>query len=141
MSTIQCFMLHDTGERGKLTGNVDGSEYTCHVPIYADDQGNRYTLRFLDTTLDSGEVLKTAPPGAMWNADWYKDSGIKPGPDGLWLIVKTPAGDWFVDGPSSNGPGWTREGAVPNVTARPSILMTSSGNYHGFLTNGQLVEC
>jgi hypothetical protein len=45
---------------------------------------------------------------------------------------------WMVDGTASNGPGWTREGKPPKVTARPSIL---TPRYHGWLTDGFLVRC
>lgn len=81
-------------------------------------------------------VLNETPPGAMWDADWYR----RRGPDGRYLVVRLPCGsEWHVDGPSSNGPGWKREGDVPKVTARPSIR-TSKG-YHGFLNEGRLVAC
>ncbi len=95
--------------------------------IYCRDNGEEYTLR-------------DAPLGAMWNADWYPDAWR--GPDGISLVVKTPGGDWVVDGPSSDhgkeGPRWTRTGTLPHVTVRPSILI---GGYHGFLTNGVLEAC
>lgn len=91
---------------------------------------------------DGGEdtTLRNAPVGAMWNAHWLPSK--RTGPDGIALVVKTPGGDWQIDGPSWNkgkaGPGWTRTGQIPDVTARPSILMTK---YHGWLTNGMLIEC
>ncbi|HZF19523.1 MAG TPA: hypothetical protein VE008_07430 [Burkholderiales bacterium] len=97
---------------------------------------------------DTGELmlLGRAPVGAMWNADWMADGG---GPwrvvDGICLCVRTPGGEWCVDGPAwSDGKmqaerGWTRSGAVPDVTANPSILIP--GKYHGFLRAGWLEEC
>ncbi len=92
--------------------------------------------------VDTGEmlVLRDAPPGAMWDGgdSWHHAKG----PDGISLHVALPpnGGDdyWCVDGPANNGPGWTRTGTVPNITARPSIL---TKRYHGYLTDGFLVEC
>lgn len=81
-------------------------------------------------------VLSQAPAGAMWNADWMSDQWK--GPDGLCLIVKTPGGDWMIDAPSSQGPGWRREGTPPRITVRPSILLPT---YHGWLNDGVLEEC
>jgi hypothetical protein len=93
---------------------------------------------------DTGELYtpRNAPPGAMYDAaSWYPPSFGR-GPDGRALIVCLPPGGgddyWFVDGPSSNGNGWTRTGEWPNVTANPSIL---TRNYHGFLRAGWLEEC
>jgi len=104
---------------------------------------------------DTGEeiVLEDAAVGAMWDAWWisdgrrdrYKGPGSFVGPDGLSLMVKTPAGrEWFIDGPASNGPGWRRSGTAPEITATPSILINASGarpGYHGFLTAGVLTPC
>lgn len=89
-------------------------------------------------------TLREAPPGAMWDAWWV--ARWKPGPGGIRLYVQTPSGEWDIDGPANNGPGWTREGMVPNVTARPSILIDprpedDMPGYHGFLTNGWLEPC
>lgn len=87
-------------------------------------------------------ALREAPPGAMWDAWWV--AKWKPGPGGIRLNVQTPAGiEWDVDGPANNGPGWSREGMVPNVTARPSIQIDPAPDYgregyHGFLTRGWL---
>jgi len=93
---------------------------------------------------DTGErlVLDEAPAGAMWFADWYPEEWR--GPDGHTLVVKTPGGDWIVDRPAADGKGWDRHGEPPRVTARPSIgFPDKSGGwrYHGWLTDGVLVEC
>ena len=72
------------------------------------------------------------------------------GPDGRCLVLKTPAGDWMIDGPSRNngitGAGWTRTGDPPNITVRPSIGMGDGKGkgrwkYHGHLNNGVLEAC
>ncbi len=90
---------------------------------------------------DTGDLvtLGAAPVGSMWSAHWLRDVKRynKPRPDGIVLVVRTPGGDWVVDGPSSNGDGWDRQGAVPNITATPSIVI---GAYHGWLRDGCLVS-
>jgi len=88
------------------------------------DTGERYT---------SHEV----PIGAMWESYWLESMGR--GPDGRCLSVMTPGGEWNIDLPSaSGGPGWTRTGTPPMITARPSIHVI--GKYHGFLTDGVLSD-
>lgn len=97
-----------------------------HVALFVDNRGAVMTL-------------EEAPPGAMWNADWYADAR-EPGPDGNFLTVRLPCGgDWFVDGAARGQPfhvkSWTREGDVPNVTVNPSV---KSGGWRGFLVDGKL---
>lgn len=115
---------------------------------------------------DTGEVLgtiRTLPPGAIWDGWWMRGrrepfieereqettvevqetSGVRTvnwcGPDGLCLIVRLPNGhEWHIDGAASNGGGWTRTGVPPKLTVTPSVL---ARDYHGFLTNGELVPC
>ena len=107
---------------------------------------------------DTGEVLtlKAMPPGAMWDAEWWRDStGRGSGPDGLSLHVKLPDGStWFVDGPASNCTRkdvphncWVREGDPPNVTiiGGANICGVGGGSimtpqYHGFLRHGWLED-
>jgi hypothetical protein len=94
---------------------------------------------------DNGELvpLADAEVGAMWFADWYSEH--YKGPDGRCLVVKTPGGDWIVDGPSSNSrTPWTRSGEPPDITVSPSILFQGSHgrpDYHGWLRAGWLEEC
>lgn len=56
------------------------------------------------------------------------------GPDGIALVAICPNGlAWEVDGPSSNGTGWTRSGdprTPGTLSATPSII---AGDYHGWL--------
>lgn len=85
-------------------------------------------------------TLRDAPAGAMWDAFWL--AGIKPyldrSPDGRVLVCMLPDGrEWIIDDAASNGPGWTRTGTPPLVTATPSIL---TPDYHGFLTGGVLTD-
>ncbi len=99
-------------------------------------------------------TLAGAPVGAMWDATWLHET-IGTGSDGICLVVKTPGGDWVVDGvakncPSSNGKShkcWVRHGdprtepvtvdknGATCPTGEGSI---SIGGYHGFLRDGYL---
>jgi hypothetical protein len=79
--------------------------------------------------------IEGAPAGSMFFADWMKPLGK--GPDERCLVVVTPGGLWYIDGPSTNGPGWTRTGTPPLVTAHPSI---DTGRYHGWLREGVLED-
>lgn len=88
---------------------------------------------------ENGELItrEDAPIGSMWYADWYRFCG----PDGHCLVVKTPSGEWIVDAPASGKTtGWDRHGIPPNVTAKPSIWINKPDGYHGFLTDGYLIE-
>jgi hypothetical protein len=112
--------------------------------------------------VDTGELmtLSEAPVGAMWFADWYR----RRGPDGHYLIVRTPPGhDWAVDSRCSNCDKptdeehrcWVRHGAPPDVNVDKDGLTCGAGAgslgvwnsnrtayvWHGFLRNGFLVEC
>ena len=96
---------------------------------------------------DTSELvaLRDAPVGAMWDAHWMSDIHGYKRIDGMTLCVRTPGGEWCVDGPSYSegkvsGAGWSRSGVAPDITANPSILIPT-GNYHGFLRAGFLEEC
>lgn len=114
----------------------------CSYEFSDSDMWQHFTLRLYrrDDHVTLVTTLSAAPVGSMWYADWYPWKG----PDGHCLVVKTPAGDWIVDGPSytdgkESGPPWSRTGAPPNVTANPSIHFP--GKYHGWLRDGLLIEC
>ncbi len=107
---------------------------------------------------DTGETfrLQDAPPGAIYRADWMEDLPAWRGPDGRCLVVVLPNGHpWMIDGLANNCTDredfmegghkcWVREGEAPLLTVGKrgktcaagagSIL---SGDYHGFLTNGE----
>lgn len=127
---------------------------TCRCGyVFQDRDEWQLTFQPLFTRSDGGPEtsIQDAPVGAMWWAPWM--AGHFAGRihreqrgNGPHLIVKTPGGDWDIDAPASNGDdGWSREGEPPHITARPSIgIPTLKGGgygYHGFLTNGELVEC
>ncbi len=106
---------------------------------------------------DTGEEhsLRTAPPGAMWDAWWYSD--YLKGADGRCLVVVCPdRREWLIDGRAKNctmpndneHKCWVRHGEPPNITvdkngktcaAGAGSIMT--GTWHGFLRNGYLVVC
>lgn len=139
---IKCFMLEPV-ERASFTRN--GASIT--TTIYRAPDGSRYNAGHGPATLESGEEIPQAPVGAMWDCDWYRGAKHENGtqydrnPDGLILAVRTPGGDWVIDGPSFSDRKetgmWTRSGTAPNITATPSILMPK---YHGWLRDGYLVE-
>lgn len=116
----------------------------CGEP-FRDDDYWQLTLDTVYKRTDNGEetTLRDAPAGAMWYADWMNMKG----PDGHCLAVKTPAGDWLVDGPAASGGTWERTGDPlanpPTVTANPSIGIGKRDGgwaYHGFLRNGKLID-
>ena len=101
-------------------------------------------------------TLNMAPVGAMWDADWYHDVDFLTGPDGHSYIVKTPGGEWCIDGKATNcglpednvHKCWVRHGEAPDFTVDKNGHTCSAGagsiqigNYHGFLIDGYLVEC
>lgn len=109
---------------------------------------------------DTGVELtrQEARPGAMWFADWMQSASpeLFRGSDGHTLIVKLPNGnEWCVDGPSSNCTKpddhvhkcWVRHGAPPLITVdkngntcEAGAGSIQSGNYHGFLRNGEFTD-
>lgn len=113
---------------------------SCDYLFVEEDSWQTFTQR-LYLRQDTGALctLAEATPGAMWDAQWYP----RKGPDGRCLVVMTPGGEWMVDAPSSSGEPWKRTGEVPKITAHPSILINNRGgpDYHGWLTDGVLIEC
>jgi len=118
--------------------------------------------------VDTGERcdnLNDFGPGAMWYSTWYideKTGHFHLGHKGGWsveppLSVRTPGGDWLIDGRASNCTMpednehrcWPRQGTAPRITVSKSFGNTCSagggsiisGDYHGFLRDGYLVKC
>lgn len=112
-------------------------------------------------TVEIFECLSLVPPGAMWDAKWYEDAkggpwGAGKGDDGIWLVVMLPNGTpWVVDHRASNcdKPNddvhrcWVRHGDPrtgvitvdkSGVTCNAGSGSIMSGDYHGFLQNGEL---
>lgn len=107
--------------------------------VFTSDDTFQHFSRLIYVRPDTGSemTLDDAPPGAMWDAWWYYETTT----DGLRLMVKTPAGDWYIDGPEQGGGHWTRTGTPPRITVRPSIGFPDDRGgwrYHAFLTDGVL---
>lgn len=118
----------------------------CGYVFQPDDHWqHNYTRLYVRS--DNGEktTLSAAPVGAMWDANWLRDLDSVASMDGQIIVVRTPGGDWNVDSRAAGGGGWTRTGVVPKITVTPSILTGKGPDgqwiYHGWLTNGKLVEC
>lgn len=109
-----------------------------HDCLWVAPDGKTYTLISPDQM--TNDKAFAAPPGAMWRATWLEPScGV--GPDGRSYVVRTPDGDWHIDGGYGTAPRngvWTRIGDAPNFTVTPSIML---GKYHGWLKSGRLEEC
>jgi hypothetical protein len=105
------------------------------------------------------DALGSCPPGAMWDATWMHDCRGAyflggPNTDGRFLVVRLPNGnDWCIDSRASNCTKpddeghrcWIRHGDPPNLTVDKNGITCDagagsiqSGNYHGFLRNGEL---
>ncbi len=103
-----------------------------------------------------------APPGAMWDAWWYRDHQESTGTDGRSLVVRLPNGhEWCMDFRCSNctlpqdnvHKCWVRHGDPPNLTVNKDGVTCQAGagsiwsrqghpdEWHGFLTKGKLVKC
>lgn len=82
-------------------------------------------------------VMRDLPPGAMLFGTWDPRARVTPA---LFLALPPRGGMnlWCIDGPASGGAYWDRTGEPPEVTVEPSIL---TGDYHGWLRAGVLVEC
>lgn len=115
---------------------------------------------------DTGESwpLRELPVGAVWNAEWLAElsegrvNTLYTGPDGLSLHVRTPGGDWCIDGRANNctmpedntHKCWVRHGSPKDGTLHVDKNGHTCGagagsivqpGYHGFLHNGHLVDC
>lgn len=108
---------------------------------------------------DTGEVmvLRDAPVGAMWDAWWMSD--WCKGDDGRCLVVRCPQNghEWMIDSRASNCTMqddhvhhcWLRSGEPPLITVSKEGGFTCSAGggsiqtptWHGFLRNGELVDC
>jgi hypothetical protein len=135
------------------------SACACGEPFRDDDQWQVFTrdIYFVSKAMAGAALpegcdttLWDCPPGAMWYADWMS---FWRGPDGRCLVVKTPGGDWMVDGQASNCTKpedkehrcWVRHGDPPKVTAGKDGNTCGAGagsigigEYHGFLEEGVL---
>lgn len=114
-----------------------------------------WNLIYTDPLTGEEWPMDLAPVGSIWEASYLKGIPAFVGPDGRALMVRTPGGDWHIDGPASNCARpqepeahkcWVRHGEPPRLTVDKqgetcqagggSILI---GGYHGFLRDGHLV--
>lgn len=73
------------------------------------------------------------PPGAAWDATWLPES-FRYSDGRAWVIRMPGQSEWIVQGPSRDGGKWQVTGAMPKITAHPSINLV--GVYHGFIRDG-----
>ena len=112
-------------------------ECACGYIFTGDDTWQLSKAR-LYARQDTGAQLTMheVEPGMLWETPWLADHWH--GPDGRCYTMALPGhGEWTIDGPSSNGQGWTRTGEPPRFTVNPSIL---SPGYHGWLRDGVLSD-
>lgn len=153
---VKCFWVEPTGDASVLF--KDGHTEIRPAETYRDVSGwEKWRPRY--RRVDTGEIfehLASVPPGAMWDADWLHDF-IAPGADGRVLVVKLPNGnDWTIDSRASNCTMkddnahrcWVRHGEPPHITVDKNGLTCAagggsiqSGDYHGFLRDGELIKC
>lgn len=157
---VRCFFVEPTGDASVLF--EDGHTEIRPADGDAAVSGWKH-WRPRYRRVDTGEVfehLASAPPGAMWDATWMHDckGGYflgGPNSDGRFLVVRLPNGhDWCIDSRASNctTPNdkthrcWVRHGEPPNITVDKNGKTCAagagsiqSGDYHGFLRNGELV--
>jgi hypothetical protein len=120
-----------------------------------DERSLGSNLLYRRTDNGAETTIGEAGVGAMWDASWFAGtSHHRPGPDGIHLCVNTPGGPWEVDGRASNCTmpdddvhrcwvrhGDPRTGSIhvdkngPTCAAGAGSII--SGNYHGFLHNGE----
>lgn len=121
--------------------------------VYADDDGKEYLIH------PDPKMAGVAPAGAMWWEWWmHTTDGMCPWRDNCdprgHLIVRLPNGnDWDIMSQASNCTlkwdrnhfCWVMHGEPPGVTVDKSGRTCAagagsilSGNYHGFLRDGQL---
>ena len=72
-------------------------------------------------------------PGAAWDATWMPE-GFRYSDGRAWVIRMPGESEWIVQGPSKDGGKWKVTGAMPSITAHPSIHLV--GVYHGFIRDG-----
>lgn len=133
------------------------SECSCGYLFTPDDVWQDWE-RHLYRRSDTGELvsLNDAPPGACWDADWMPQNWRDRSPDGIYLMVRLPnRHDWAVDSEASNCTRkgekhhcWVRHGDPRECrvtvdkngdTCAAGAGSILSGDWHGFLRDGQLV--
>ena len=155
------YVDHSTGHRslGEQTHLLEDPRWPTHCLCGHEFRGEHHVRQgLIYKRADTGEELelREAPVGAMWDAWWFRDAGGWRGEDGLSLTVKTPGGEWLIDGPANNCTMpddrgqhrhhcWIRHGTPPNITVDKDGKTCAAGagsivagSYHGFLRDGHL---
>ena len=135
----------------------------CSYEFQEQDEWQLFTDRLMARSDGGGlTTIRDAPVGAMWFAWWYrfKDANSLYGHEwdnqtGPNLIVKTPGGEWNIDGRARNCTlpkdrlhrCWVRHGFAPKIHVDKNGRTCSAGagsiicgKYHGFLRNGSLTD-
>lgn len=134
-------------ELGTLEGDLDGDStgkgvaaddprWPTSCPcgyVFTSTDGRQEWRTRLYRRSDNDELttISKAPVGALYDSGTFR--GVpgydRNGPGSL--VCKTPAGEWLIDGPANNGPGWTRVGEPPDIVVTPSIGI--GNRMHGWL--------
>ena len=142
-------------EIGTIEGSLDGDRTGHSIPhddprwpttcacgfVFRPEDAHQENRTRLYKRSDNGELttLGDAPVGALYDSGSFKDVDVyQRNGDGMSLVCKTPAGEWRMDGPASNGPGWTRTGTPPDINVTPSIGIGNPMRMHCWLRNGWL---
>lgn len=120
------------------------TQCACGYMFSPDDEFLFYARRLYVDDAEHWTTLDTAPVGSLWLAPWMTFSvrptpnGLWAGPDGLCVVVRTPGGDWWVDGPGADPQrrGWERTGSPPGITVTPGIQMP---RWTGRIEQGKLI--
>lgn len=103
---------------------------------FVDDDDKQENRSRLYSRSDTGELvtIHDAPAGALYDARWFANlDGYDRNDRGVSLVCKTPFGEWLIDRPASNGPGWSRTGTPPDIVVTPSIGIGRPQRMHGWL--------
>lgn len=127
------------GDSTKRTVTLDDprwpTECSCGY-VFKDSDLRQEDHQRLFKRSDNGELVTRAdaPVGALYDSGSWNDlPGYQRNGDGVSIVCKTPAGEWSIDGPASNGPGWKRVGVLPDIVVTPSIGIGDPQRMHGWL--------
>lgn len=87
--------------------------------------------------------LKDVPAGTVMRLPWADEymSARHPQRTPSWRVQLPDGGEWVTSQQASGGGFWTIEGEPPMMTVTPSIWHNqSSGGWHGWIRNGELVD-
>jgi hypothetical protein len=101
-------------------------------------------LRIIDTPDIGGPVLPASDDPVAADVPG-SGADLKPGDmwrdHECWAVVLPNRVVWYSSLPAQDGAYWTVTGEAPALTVTPSINDTDPANpWHGFITNGELVD-